>query len=45
MELWGDMHRYIPVLAKWAGFDNIAEKIVQHQERKYGVSKFGVSRW
>lgn len=44
VELWGDMHRYIPVLAKWAGFDNIAEKVVQHQERKYGVSKFGVSR-
>ncbi len=44
VELWGDMHRYIPVLAKWAGFDKIEEKVVQHQERKYGVSKFGVSR-
>jgi hypothetical protein len=38
------MHRYIPVMAKWAGFPRIGEKIVQHQERKYGVSKFGWER-
>lgn len=38
------MHRYIPLIAKWAGFTNIGEKIVQHQERKYGKSKYGMSR-
>jgi hypothetical protein len=39
------MHRYIPVLAKWAGFDKIGQKIVHHQERKYGVTKFGMERF
>lgn len=45
IEVYGDMHRYIPVLAKWAGFKNIGEKVVQHQERKYGVTKFGIERF
>lgn len=45
IEVYGEMHRYIPVLAKWAGFDRIGEKIVQHQPRKYGQSKFGLSRF
>ncbi|MFL0061446.1 glycosyltransferase family 2 protein [Tenacibaculum maritimum] len=41
----GEMHRYIPVLAKNEGFNNIGEKVVQHQARKYGVTKFGMSRF
>ena len=45
IEVYGEMHRYIPVLAKWAGFDKIGEKVVQHQERKYGETKFGVERF
>lgn len=45
IEVTGEMHRYIPVLAKNAGFTNIAEKVVQHQARKYGTTKFGVSRF
>ena len=45
IEVYGDMHRFIPVLAKWAGFKNIGEKIVVHRERKYGVSKFGLERF
>lgn len=45
VEVYGDMHRYIPVLAKWSGFRKIGEKVVQHQERKYGVTKFGLSRF
>lgn len=45
IEVYGEMHRYIPVLAKWAGFRNIAEKPVVHQARKYGVSKFGWERF
>jgi len=45
IEVYGEMHRYIPVLAKGAGFKNIAEKVVQHQERKYGVTKFGLERY
>lgn len=45
VEVYGDMHRYIPVLAKWAGYTRIGEKVVQHQERKYGQSKFGVERF
>ncbi len=45
IEVYGDMHRYIPVLAKWAGFKKIGEKVVQHQERKYGKSKFGLERF
>jgi glycosyltransferase involved in cell wall biosynthesis len=45
IEVFGEMHRYIPILAKWAGFSNIGEKVVQHQARKYGVSKFGWERF
>ena len=45
IEVYGEMHRYIPVLAKWAGYNNIGEKVVQHSERKYGVTKFGVERF
>jgi glycosyltransferase involved in cell wall biosynthesis len=45
IELYGDMHRYIPPLAKYAGFHKIGEKVVQHQARKYGVSKFGLNRF
>ena len=45
VEVYGEMHRYIPVLAKQAGFGKIGEKVVQHQERKYGVTKFGLERF
>jgi glycosyltransferase involved in cell wall biosynthesis len=45
VEVYGDMHRYIPVLAKGNGFKKIGEKVVQHQERKYGVTKFGMDRF
>ncbi|MDD3387687.1 MAG: glycosyltransferase family 2 protein [Prevotella sp.] len=45
IEVYGEMHRYIPYLAKNAGFDKIGEKIVQHQARKYGKSKFGINRF
>ncbi|MBK7129729.1 MAG: glycosyltransferase [Crocinitomicaceae bacterium] len=45
VEIFGEMHRYIPVIAKAAGFPKIGEKVVQHQERKYGVSKFGLNRF
>jgi glycosyltransferase involved in cell wall biosynthesis len=45
IELYGDMHRYIPPLAKYAGFTKIGEKVVQHQSRKYGTTKFGMSRF
>jgi glycosyltransferase involved in cell wall biosynthesis len=45
VEVYGDMHRYIPVLAKWAGYKNIGEKVVIHSERKYGVTKFGLERF
>ena len=45
IELYGDMHRYVPALAKYAGFHNIGEKIVQHQARKFGVTKFGLNRF
>lgn len=41
IEVYGEMHRYIPVIAKWSGFTNIGEKVVQHQARKFGVTKFG----
>ena len=44
IEVYGEMHRYIPILAKYAGFKRIGEKVVQHQARKYGVSKFGIER-
>lgn len=44
IEVYGEMHRYIPVIAKWSGFKNIGEKVVQHYPRKYGVTKFGMER-
>ena len=44
IEVYGEMHRYIPVIAKWAGFRNIGEKVVRHQPRKFGYSKFGWER-
>jgi len=45
IEVYGEMHRYIPILAKWAGFRKIGEKVVVHRPRKYGVSKFGWERF
>jgi glycosyltransferase involved in cell wall biosynthesis len=45
LRLYGEMHRYIPVQAKWNGFTKIGEKVVQHQARKYGVTKFGLERF
>ena len=45
IEVYGEMHRYIPYLAKNAGFDRIGEKVVHHQSRKYGCSKFGINRF
>jgi glycosyltransferase involved in cell wall biosynthesis len=45
VDVYGEMHRYIPVLAKNAGFSNIGEKVVQHQARKYGKTKFGMERF
>jgi hypothetical protein len=45
IEVYGEMHRYIPYLAKNAGFSKIGEKVVQHQARKYGSTKFGMSRF
>lgn len=45
IEVYGEMHRYIPVLAKWAGFRRIGEKVVEHRARKYGVTKFGWERF
>lgn len=45
IEVYGEMHRYIPYLAKNAGFEKIGEKVVQHQARKYGTSKFGLNRF
>ena len=44
IEVYGEMHRYIPLLAKWAGFKKIGEKVVEHHARKYGKSKFGMGR-
>ena len=44
IEVYGEMHRYIPILAKHAGFKRVGEKVVEHRERKYGVSKFGIER-
>jgi hypothetical protein len=43
--VYGEMHRYIPVIAKWAGFKKIGEKVVEHRARKYGVTKFGWERF
>ncbi len=43
--VYGEMHRYIPVIAKWAGFTKITEKVVEHRERKYGTTKFGLERF
>lgn len=45
IEVYGEMHRYIPVIAKWAGFSKIGEKVVVHQKRKYGTTKFGWNRF
>ena len=44
IEVYGEMHRYIPLLAKWSGFKKIGEKVVEHRARKYGVTKFGWDR-
>lgn len=45
IEVYGEMHRYIPVLAKWSGFRKIGEKVVEHRKRKYGTTKFGWDRF
>ncbi|MFH0865850.1 MAG: glycosyltransferase family 2 protein [Bacteroidota bacterium] len=45
IEVYGEMHRYIPIIARWAGFTKIGEKVVQHRKRKYGKTKFGMSRF
>jgi glycosyltransferase involved in cell wall biosynthesis len=45
VEVYGEMHRYIPVIAKWAGFTKIGEKVVEHRARKYGTTKFGLERF
>ncbi|TDH27062.1 glycosyltransferase [Segetibacter sp. 3557_3] len=45
IEVYGEMHRYIPVMAKWAGFRKIGEKVVEHRARKYGTTKFGWERF
>ncbi len=45
VEVYGEMHRYIPILAKWSGFRKIGEKVVEHRPRKYGVTKFGWQRF
>lgn len=45
IEVYGEMHRYIPLIAKWAGFNNIGEKVVVHRARKYGTTKFGIERF
>jgi hypothetical protein len=45
IEVYGEMHRYIPVLAKWAGFRKIGEKVVEHRARQFGVTKFGWERF
>ena len=45
IEVYGEMHRYIPVIAKWAGFTHIGEKVVQHRKREFGVTKFGLNRF
>lgn len=45
IEVYGEMHRYIPIIAKWEGYSKIGEKVVLHQKRKYGVTKFGLDRF
>ena len=45
IEIYGEMHRYIPVIAKWHGFKKIGEKVVEHRPRKYGVTKYGLERF
>jgi len=45
IEIYGEMHRYIPIIAKWAGFTKIGEKVVHHHKRKFGKSKFGIKRF
>jgi glycosyltransferase involved in cell wall biosynthesis len=45
IEVYGEMHRYIPIIAKWAGFSNIGEKVVEHRARQYGKTKFGLDRF
>ncbi len=45
IEVYGEMHRYIPVIVKWAGFRKITEKVVEHRPRKYGKTKFGLERF
>ncbi len=45
IEVYGEMHRYIPLLAKWSGFKKFGEKVVEHRPRKYGVTKFGLNRF
>lgn len=45
INIYGEMHRYIPVIAKWQGFDRIGEKVVEHRPRKFGVTKFGLERF
>lgn len=45
VEIYGEMHRYIPILAKWSGFRKIGEKVVEHRARKYGITKFGWERF
>ena len=45
IEVYGEMHRYIPMIAKWSGFSNITEQVVKHQKRKYGITKFGIERF
>ena len=45
IDVYGEMHRYIPLLAKWAGYSKIGEKVVEHRARKYGVTKFGLERF
>ena len=45
IKVYGEMHRYIPVIAKWHGFSNIGEKVVEHRKRKFGTTKFGIERF
>jgi glycosyltransferase involved in cell wall biosynthesis len=45
VRIYGEMHRYIPVIAKWQGYNNIGEQVVTHQKRKYGTTKFGLDRF